>query len=184
VSDRSIYDEQAELAVLGCFVNDDSLRLTHINSLRREDFFVTAHKELFDDICKLHDRGEPVTLDRLTPDKNSERMGLLADAMAQAMVPKFSVYLGLVKRESLRRQSVVDAQELIRVAVEEPEKFTGDAANIRGVSIGDIACDVRDDPDELLKRRFLCRGGGAMLNGPTGIGKSSFIMQAAVLPGH
>jgi len=37
------------------------------------------------------------------------------------------------------------------------------------------------DPDELLRRRFLCRGGGLLLCGPTGIGKSSFAMQCAIL---
>jgi RecA-family ATPase len=38
-----------------------------------------------------------------------------------------------------------------------------------------------DDPDELLEYRFLCRGGGLLLVGPTGVGKSSFVMQCAVL---
>jgi hypothetical protein len=38
-----------------------------------------------------------------------------------------------------------------------------------------------DDPAELLEHRFLCRGGGLLLVGPTGIGKSAFIMQCAVL---
>lgn len=38
-----------------------------------------------------------------------------------------------------------------------------------------------NDPSELLRYRFLCRGGGALLVGPTGIGKSSLSMQAMVL---
>ena len=33
-----------------------------------------------------------------------------------------------------------------------------------------------DDADELLKDRYLCRGGGLLLVGPTGIGKSSLSM--------
>jgi hypothetical protein len=37
-----------------------------------------------------------------------------------------------------------------------------------------------NDPDELLQSRFLCRGGLALLAGPTGIGKSSLLMQAAI----
>jgi hypothetical protein len=37
-----------------------------------------------------------------------------------------------------------------------------------------------NDPDELLQSRFICRGGLALLAGPTGIGKSSFLMQAAI----
>lgn len=36
---------------------------------------------------------------------------------------------------------------------------------------------LANDPDELLKHRFLCRGGGLLLVGPTGHGKSSMSMQ-------
>jgi hypothetical protein len=39
----------------------------------------------------------------------------------------------------------------------------------------------QDDPSELLRHRFLCRGGGLLFNGPTGIGKSSFEIQCAIL---
>jgi hypothetical protein len=38
-----------------------------------------------------------------------------------------------------------------------------------------------DDPGELLKHRYLCRSGGMLIAGPTGIGKSSFVMQAVIL---
>jgi hypothetical protein len=36
------------------------------------------------------------------------------------------------------------------------------------------------DANELIKNRFLCRGGSLLLVGPTGVGKSSLSMQAAV----
>ena len=38
-----------------------------------------------------------------------------------------------------------------------------------------------NDPNELLKHRFLCRSCGLLLVGPTGIGKSSLAMQAMIL---
>lgn len=38
-----------------------------------------------------------------------------------------------------------------------------------------------DDQTELLKNRFLCRGGGLLFCGPTGVGKSSCSMQAMIL---
>lgn len=38
-----------------------------------------------------------------------------------------------------------------------------------------------NDPAELIKHRFLCRGGSAVLVGPTGVGKSSLTMQMAIL---
>ncbi len=37
-----------------------------------------------------------------------------------------------------------------------------------------------NDPNELIKHRFLYRGGIALLCGPTGIGKSSFLLQFAI----
>lgn len=37
------------------------------------------------------------------------------------------------------------------------------------------------DPNELIKSRFLCRGGSLVLAGPTGIGKSSLMMQLSIL---
>lgn len=36
-------------------------------------------------------------------------------------------------------------------------------------------------PDELLRYRFLCRGAGLLLVGPTGVGKSALSMQAMIL---
>jgi hypothetical protein len=36
------------------------------------------------------------------------------------------------------------------------------------------------DPNELLERRFLCRGGGMLLPGPTGIGKSTLGLQMSI----
>lgn len=45
----------------------------------------------------------------------------------------------------------------------------------------DLKSPPKDDPNELLKRRFLCRGSGLLFVGPTGIGKSSSAMQAMIL---
>ncbi len=39
---------------------------------------------------------------------------------------------------------------------------------------------TKDDTNELLRHRYLCRGGGALLVGPTGIGKSVLALQLAV----
>jgi len=48
------------------------------------------------------------------------------------------------------------------------------------VSIGSLEAARPDDGTELLKTRYLCRGGGMLLVGPTGVGKSTFAMQAAL----
>ena len=44
-----------------------------------------------------------------------------------------------------------------------------------------IPLPPEDDPNELLKHRFLCRGGGMLVVGNTGIGKSAFVIQCAIL---
>ena len=47
--------------------------------------------------------------------------------------------------------------------------------------LGDLKTPVYgDDPTELIKHRFMFKGGLGMFIGPTGIGKSSFIMQLMV----
>lgn len=48
-------------------------------------------------------------------------------------------------------------------------------------SIMDYATPQPGDPGELLKYRFLCRGGALLFVGPTGVGKSACVVQAAFL---
>jgi hypothetical protein len=69
------------------------------------------------------------------------------------------------------------AAEYINVPEVEAEP-TAEVPNVR--SIFDIVRPQHDDPDELLRNRFLCRGGGLLFCGPTGIGKSSLGRQAAI----
>lgn len=47
--------------------------------------------------------------------------------------------------------------------------------------LGSFISRESDDPQELLRRRYLCREGGLLLCAPTGIGKSSFVMQCLIL---
>ena len=47
--------------------------------------------------------------------------------------------------------------------------------------LGELEAHADNDPGELLRHRYLCRSGGMLIAGPTGIGKSSFVMQAVIL---
>jgi hypothetical protein len=46
--------------------------------------------------------------------------------------------------------------------------------------LADLQRRIADDESELIRTGFLCRGGGLLLVGPTGVGKSSFAMQLAL----
>jgi hypothetical protein len=50
-------------------------------------------------------------------------------------------------------------------------------------SLGELKCRTLDDPNELLKTGYLCRGAGLLLAAPTGIGKTTLGIQAAILLG-
>ena len=47
-------------------------------------------------------------------------------------------------------------------------------------AIGVLEAPPKDDPNELIKHRYLCRGSGMLVVGPTGVGKSTFTLQAAL----
>lgn len=47
--------------------------------------------------------------------------------------------------------------------------------------VGDLVIPDDDDPTELLRYRFLCERGSLLIPGPTGMGKSSFILQCFAL---
>jgi hypothetical protein len=57
-----------------------------------------------------------------------------------------------------------------------PEPVTGPAAR----TLDEFVRPAANDPGELLKHRYLCRGGALLLVGPTGHGKSSLAMQLMI----
>ncbi|MBI5385073.1 MAG: AAA family ATPase [Verrucomicrobia bacterium] len=71
---------------------------------------------------------------------------------------------------------MIDLDQLAVAVADEPPPRASP-----GKRLSELVRPGEDDPSELLKHRFLCRGGGLLLVGPTGIGKSSFAMQAMIL---
>ena len=74
---------------------------------------------------------------------------------------------------------MIDLDKLAAALGDEPAKLP--APPPVGKRLSELVRPGDDDPSELLKHRFLCRGGGLLLVGPTGIGKSSLSMQDMIL---
>jgi len=70
---------------------------------------------------------------------------------------------------------------LNEAAIPEPVDSAPAVAPPEMLDFYEIPLPPEHDPDELLKHRFLCRGGAMLLVGQSGIGKSSFTIQCAVL---
>lgn len=66
---------------------------------------------------------------------------------------------------------------------EETQSSAGETASERSgpvaKQLGTLVRPGKDDPSELLKHRFLCRGSGLLATGPTGVGKSTLTLQCA-----
>lgn len=71
---------------------------------------------------------------------------------------------------------MIDLDKLAAAVADEPPPRASP-----GKRLSELIRPAEGDPSELLKHRFLCRLGGLLLVGPTGIGKSSFSMQAMIL---
>jgi hypothetical protein len=70
----------------------------------------------------------------------------------------------------------------LRFGDKTPEQAARDEAPIIRKHLADLLRrNSGEDPDELLRDRYLCRGGTLLFAGPTGVGKSSLIMQALIL---
>jgi hypothetical protein len=63
---------------------------------------------------------------------------------------------------------------------ENEETKTSSGPPPKARKLTELVLPADGDPNELLKHRFLCRGGGLLLCGPTGIGKSAFELQCAI----
>lgn len=75
---------------------------------------------------------------------------------------------------------MIDLKELAGAVEDKPGE--GQAlAPPQARRLGELVLAVGNDEAELLRHRFLCRGAGLLVVGPTGIGKSSLEMQMMIL---
>lgn len=119
---------------------------------------------------------------------------LFSDMIPEGMI---DYYIDLLREKYVRRQIVKRIGSLVRSARTEKDlgKILSDlawnaetlreaAGGVNGAVTFDLdkllAFDAARDPDCLVGKRFLLRGGSWMIAGPTGCGKSSLLIQLGV----
>ena len=112
-----------------------------------------------------------------TPTVAEYHLSRLRDHAALRMGLETSAWLCEVSQNGTTEPAVIVAGMLEHI---ERIRAVHDAGDAPALALGSLASPVTGDGSELLRNRFLSRRGGALLVGPTGIGKSSFSLQAAV----
>lgn len=198
---------EAEQGLLGAILFDDVAAWPAVEAcgLKGRDFYLPAHRSVFEAIRALHKAGRPVDL--VTVSEEVHRRGLtdkiggvtaldrLVDACA---TPAYApAYARSVAEAAQRRRLAHAANQWAEAASKGTlgKDLLGEIRKVldreaKGQETGEVSPEIRTlgafalpprhDAQELLKSRFLCRGGALLLVGPTGIGKSSFVMQGAI----
>lgn len=196
---------QIEAAVVGTLIEfgNDALP-PHLSELLKEapeSFDDLGHGELAAAVRALRRDKEPVhrtnVIERIDIERfpNVEAVvtncehGILPPALAELEAERLLVrYRARQLQQALadasqqleaNPQRVGDVAAMIREAANEIAAKT--AAPVAALPLHSFVNYGDKDPDELLKHRFLCRGGGLLLAAQTGIGKSTFHLQACML---
>lgn len=204
-------DVEAERGVLSCMLRWPDEVIPRLRAqIDVSHFHVPANRLIFTALLDLY--FEAGACDVITLTSWLRDGGELDDAGGPAGVTELqwlspspemaTSYSKIVREQAAYRRLAIDASEVAslaygaRVPLEELAeriKATGEAvrdtsgdytAGVEVVSFKDLmAFDAKEDPDEVLGYRWLCRGGVAMWVGQSGIGKSAITMQSAMFWG-
>lgn len=112
---------EAERSILGAILLDNSLCNQAIELLKREDFFLDAHRKIFDKMVALNERGMPIDLvtlrDELIRAGEFEQIGgasylsLLIDGVPRT--DSIEPYAKIVKQKAMLRRLIMASNQII-----------------------------------------------------------------------
>jgi len=122
---------EAEQSVLGSMLIDAEAVSVAAGTLKPEDFYSEAHKEIFEAMLNLYDRGEPVDL--VTVVEELRQKGTLDGVGGAAYISDLSVavpstanlkyYIEIVQEKSILRQLIAASNEIIKDSYEAQEEL-------------------------------------------------------------
>lgn len=201
------HSPESEQALIGCILLDAAaLDLCHARFRFRPAFYDVRHRTIYDAAATLHHAKRPVDIATLSDalrdaGKLDEAGGLpyLTEcANATPSASSAAYYIEAVAEKAALREIIETCTEVATSAFES----NGDAAEFLETARARLAAvggapsrdnldgrhtwaqlselDTANDQNCLVGRRYICRGHGVWLIGPSGIGKSSLLLQIAV----
>ena len=125
------HNMEAEQSVLGCMLLDKESVATATDFLNSDDFYADAHKEIFDSMVEIYDRGEPVDLVTVTEQLRQrgtlEAVGgvaYLSDlSMAVPSTANIKYYVDIVEEKAILRRLIAACNEIIKQSYEAREEI-------------------------------------------------------------
>lgn len=122
---------EAERAVLGALLLDETCFDKVMDMLAAEDFYLESHRLVFEAVCRLREKGRPLDIislvDVLKSDGSLEKAGGPASVSALAdRVPtaaNVDYWAKLVREKSLLRRLINEATQIVSEAYDEPEEL-------------------------------------------------------------
>lgn len=192
------HDESIERQVLATILSEESSDL--LAQVATDDFYALKHQHLCNALKGLAASGKPVNvvevygylmaIDKLEDAGGHIEIMALPDASPGAGT--WPSLLESLKAYAIRRSVLDDAGRLSSLARDNQVSpaAISDAARrlleahadtgrqeLHAKPLSQLVRHEDGDEQELIKHRWLCRGGAALLTGPAGVGKSALLMQ-------
>lgn len=121
---------EGEQSVLGCVLIDQDAGFNILSALNSDDFYVEAHKLIFNAMYEVYKKNSPVDLITLTDELEKSDLlesvgGLEYITTLTNIVPSasnYKHYIDIVKRDSVLRKLITKSNEIINFAYEGHEK--------------------------------------------------------------
>jgi hypothetical protein len=201
------HNSEMEMGVLGCCLLDPANVKTCFHELKYDGkfaFFDLRHQTVYAALLEMFLDGKPIDLITVSQHLKDRKLlnevgGIAYLSQLQDAPPSAAnlpYYLGVVKEKSSLRKLIQTCTgivgriynhqgdvETLRDEIEQDLQGAFDAKENGGeYAIWEdlISFDAANDTNNIIGRRWLCRGYAAWLIGPSGVGKSSLLLQFGV----
>lgn len=183
---------ESEQSVLGCVLIDENATISILGDLKPEDFYVEAHRIIFEAMKKIYSSNAPIDFVTLTDELERSNIleavgGIDYITTLTNIVPSasnFEHYVEIIKRNSVLRSLISASNEIIKYSFESPEK--DDAIAYAEKNIFEIGQNeersnltlIKDDMPSVMEKYEKIQNNPDSIRGiPTGIHRLDVMMK-------